>query len=111
MKQRTSAEEDDDDEDEDEDKLALSADVDNEPEDVETIVMAAVSGARCALASAAAELAEGSRHYFIAVFLGLFFKYWTLSIHSCATSFLCCCSDSVGSWQYYGKRSYCAKVW
>merc|ERR1711966_647216 len=36
-------------------------------------------------------------NYLIAVFLGLFFKCWTLLIHSCATSLLCCCSNSVGS--------------
>ena len=40
----------------------------------------------------------------MAAFLGLFFKRWMLSIHSCATSLLCCCSVSVGNWQCCGKK-------
>ena len=41
----------------------------------------------------------------MAAFLGLFFKRWMLSTHSCATSLLCCWSDSVGSWQCCGSKS------
>ena len=48
--------------------------------------------------------------FLIAAFLGLFLRRWMLSIHSCATSLLCCCSVSVGNWQCCGKRSYEADV-